>query len=181
MSDTLFCLDLETTGLDPATAGIVEIGCVAIRDGAILAEWSALCWPGLDRINRSEHHDVLERTSGISPALVMDAPEAADVVFALRDWALSLSPVLPIPVTSYNAPFDRAFLEAALPVYCWDWRECIMARCRNALGSPYRGSYGPALWWACQHLGIHQNGAHRALEDARCAAQVWLALEGRGR
>jgi DNA polymerase III epsilon subunit-like protein len=181
MSNILFVIDCETTGLDYQTAGVVEIGAVAIKDGAVVAEFSSYCWPGYGRIRTADHQRALE-ISGISPAKLLDAPEAFDAVASLLRWAQTQGADVPVCVTSYNVAFDRPFFEAAFseaaPVF--EWCPCVMLACRNALGSHYRGRYGPSLARACDWLGIPQNDAHRALEDARCAAEVWLALERRG-
>jgi DNA polymerase-3 subunit epsilon len=93
-------LDLETTGLDPATDEILEIGILA-DDGEILLDTLVrplrhTAWPEAQRINR------------IAPADVAEAPAFS----ALRSGiAESLSGAR---VVIYNADFDTGFLRAEL-------------------------------------------------------------------
>ena len=44
-SDTFISVDIETTGLDPKTHEIIEIGAVKIEEGRITGEFSQLIKP----------------------------------------------------------------------------------------------------------------------------------------
>ncbi len=171
-------IDLETTGLHHRSAGIVEIAAVAVRDGAIHAEWSSLCYPGYAYVCEPCHWHVLTKVSGISPALLLDAPTLEEAGELFAAWAAGVMADGPLPATSYNRAFDQPFARAHLPRVeeRLDWQGCLMLRAQKALGL----SKWPSLSRACELLGIARDGEHRALADARCAARLAIALEGRG-
>jgi DNA polymerase III subunit epsilon len=169
----ILILDCETSGFDPRTCGIVEIGAVFVEGDRIADEsYSSLCWPGLSYLREDSHWKALT-VSGINPALLLPAPETAEVLRDLFTWAMHTAGE--VEVTSYNVKFDRAFIEAAYPQPV-AWGECLMQRARSHLRLPRN----PSLARACQAFGIAREGEHRALADARSAAQVMLAMEGRG-
>ena len=179
MSDTLFVIDLETTGVVPATAGIIEIGCVAVQSGAIVGEFSSLVWPGREFLG-PKNREVLA-VSGITVEEVLDAWPLREVRYELRRWVDGIGAAVPYRVTSYNVAFDAAFLPEPFWTRNRDdagggvWSECVMKCAARDLAGKSRLS----LANACAILGIEQEDAHRALPDARAAAAVWLALEGR--
>lgn len=169
----LLIIDAETTGLDPRTAGIIELAAILLDDGREVGSFSRLCWPGYQFISRAEHWQAMQ-VSGISGALLLDQPPVAEVARDFVAWMIRQADELPMHVTSYNAPFDQSFLAAHAP-YLNDrlaWSRCIMERARRHLDL-YRW---PSLSRACQEFGIERNG-HRALSDARAAAEVWRRLE----
>jgi DNA polymerase III epsilon subunit-like protein len=176
---SLICLDLETCGLDPRRDGLVEIAGVAIQDGAIVAEYSTLCWPGYEFIKEPSHWHVLRNVSRIEPAELLTAPTLEEAGDALLVWGMQTLGELPLAVTSYNRQFDAPFVQLHLPRVHerLSWRECLMLKATAALN---RGGRWLSLARACEALGIARDGEHRALADCRAAAAVYLALEGRG-
>lgn len=173
---SLVCLDLETTGFKPHSAGIVEIGAVLVRDGVIVGEgFSTLAWPGYEMVSGDGHWKALEKNQ-VPLDQLKDAPRVADAMEQLARW-LDVGDGGRVAVTSFNVAFDRPFLEAAAPWACelLDWQECLMQRAQRHLGL----ARSPSLARACEMLGIARDGEHRALADAQAAARIWLALEGR--
>ena len=170
----ILCLDLETSGLQAASAGIVEVGACLIEGGCIVESWSSLCWPGYAMLNSPGHWKALS-ISGINPALLLDAPPVEEALAAMAGW---FSASAPFAVTSYNAAFDRGFIEAAAPWAAehFDWSECLMHRARQYLGLPR----SPRLGAACQALGVAHEERHRALGDALAAAGIAIELDRRG-
>jgi DNA polymerase III subunit epsilon len=168
----IIVLDLETTGFSARSAGIVEIGAVFVEGDRIADEsYSSLCWPGMFCLREDSHWKALT-VSGINPALLLDAPETAEVLRDLLTWAMHTAGE--VEVTSYNVKFDRAFIEAAYPQPV-AWGECLMQRARSHLRLPRN----PSLAAACEAFGIAREGEHRALCDARSAAALYLAMEGK--
>ena len=93
-------VDVETTGLNPRTDRILEIGIVtADGSGRPTGEWSSLVNPGRPVAATVVH--------GLTDADVADAPPIAEVlprVTALLAWKV---------VVAHNAAFDVGFLNAA--------------------------------------------------------------------
>lgn len=180
MNHTLFVIDLETTGLHPATSRIVEIGCVALREGRLHDRpFSTLVAPGEDALSDKERE--ILGISGIRPDELTGAPDLGLAIGSLCFWAAEAAGPPPWRVTSYNVPFDAAFLrwdssELAAFQANFVWAECVMRRAALAAGGiGLRPRLSLAA--ACARYQIRNDHAHRALSDAKAAAAVWLALE----
>lgn len=98
-------LDTETSGLDPATAGVVEYAHAIVDTGTrrVSGHMSRLCHPGEGRLPippdaRAVHH--------ISDDMVAGMTSVAQLL-AERNWASVDA------LCAHNAPFDRSFLVAA--------------------------------------------------------------------
>ena len=100
-SVTFTAIDLETTGLDPATDRIVEIGLVKFTgDGTIVDEFATLVnSPGSNADARAVH--------GIDDSDLIDAPSIKQVL----DEALAF--IGGTVVVAHNCDFEEGFLTAA--------------------------------------------------------------------
>ena len=154
-------LDLETTGLDPATDEILEIG-ILDDDGTVL----------LDSLVRPIRHRTWPRAQtihGISPADVCDAP----MLDALRPRIRAA--VAGREVVIYNAPFDAGFLPAELEGAAGI--HCAMRPFAEVFGewSPeYDEWHWQRLHVAAAHVGFQWPGeSHRAINDCQATRAVW--------
>ena len=166
LTHPVIVLDFETTGLSPANGDrITEVAALRIDGAKIVDRYVTLVnagvWiPGF-----------ITALTGISNAMIADAPPASDVVRTLVDFIGTDT------VVAHNASFDRAFLlaEAARLGICS--RDvpmlCTMRLSRRLL--PGLASYRLAS--VADRLGVQYAGqAHRAEADARVAAEVLLKL-----
>lgn len=180
MSALILIVDLETTGFDPGSACIWQVGAVALRGGEVVGEFVSpvqpLLWAFTER-----HREVPRKVSGLSDAdllRLLDAPPADRVARNLAEFAAGAAMGYMVRLAAYNVGFDSAFL-AKRPWY-YDqperWEPCLMERAKEAMGL---GRW-PKLVAACQHFGIPYRQGHDALHDARAAAQLYLALEKLG-
>lgn len=165
-------IDVETTGLSAGNGGrVIEIGAVAVEGGEIVAELGTLIDSGA-AISYWAY-----RVHGISQTMLSGQPPPHEVWPVLHEF------IGHAPLIAHNAPFDRAFVlhELALLELTLNnsWHCTVrMARrllpqlANHKLDTVYRALYGevPA-----------DVNRHRALDDARLAAQIWLALAGRER
>lgn len=159
-------LDTETTGLHVANgAALVEVA-VVDADGAVLLH--TLVNPGCPIPAAATN------IHGITDAMVVDAPPAAEVIARVLDLARGQRVVI------YNAAFDLQFFpglgEVAASV------ECCMERYAKWRGiwSDYFGGYRwHKLVDAAEDAGHDWEGrdAHRALADALACRTVWLWLD----
>jgi exodeoxyribonuclease X len=105
---TFAVVDVETTGIDPAVDGVVEVACTLVRNGSELESFSSLIDPGrpIPAVASAVHHITNEHVRG--------APSLGDVRPKLA--ALCLGAV----VVAHNARFDLGFLPflAQRPVLC---------------------------------------------------------------
>lgn len=157
-------VDLETTGLSPATDSIIEIGLVLTGpDGVAQRRWSTLVNPGPGPDGDIEVGPTF--VHGLVAADLEGAPRLDDVADLLaRDLAGRV-------VVAHNARFDVGFLTRALgrsghlargarvP------RMCTMEWARHFMATPSR-----RLTACCEAAGVSIGRHHSALDDAEAAA-----------
>ena len=156
-------LDVETTGLSPATDRVIEIAVVRCApDGTVVDEWSTLLDPGRDPGPTHIH--------GITAADLDGAPTFADIAPELVERLDGHM------VTAHNLSFDESFLAAelastssALPTTS---SLCTLELARHVLKDQGRHTLA-----ACAAtLDISHENAHRALADTRVTAAVLAAM-----
>lgn len=147
-------IDVETTGLDSTTAGIVELGLVLVafdRDSGMIVgrldEYGSLHDPGI-------HIDsAASRINGITDELVkghrIDATRVSEL--------LSQCSVL----VAHNAPFDRQFMAKMFPQTIRMRWVCTMRNINWAA----RGHQSRRLQDLLTAHGIQPEAAHRSLAD----------------
>lgn len=99
MRGEIVTLDLETTGLDPLTDAIIEVGAVRSLDGEIIETFSSLVDPGIPIPPR------VTAITGISEIDLRGAPSFREIVDDLRKF-IGTSPVM-----GHNVEFDLGFLK----------------------------------------------------------------------
>lgn len=157
--DRFLAIDLETTGSDPESDRIIEIGAVLFDAGREVEARSWLTDPGRPIPLR------FQQLTGISREMVAGKPAAEDVMPDLLALAAG------VPVFAHNAAFDAAFLAATCrraglepPGPVLDTLE--LARIAFPLARSYR------LGGLAQALEVPLPAAHRATDDARAAGLV---------
>jgi ATP-dependent DNA helicase DinG len=159
MTSTIVALDIETTGLNPESDGITEIGAVRFKGNRIEDEWHSLINPG----QRIPAH--ITRLTGITDAMVRNAPGIHEV---LEDLAYFVGDV---PVLGHNVRFDLGFLRRYGilgnndPLDTYEMAAVLV---------PNAGRY--QLGALAQILGIALPATHRALDDARVTHAVYTRL-----
>ncbi|HEY3368487.1 MAG TPA: helicase C-terminal domain-containing protein [Symbiobacteriaceae bacterium] len=156
-------IDLETTGLNPSTDRIIEVGAVRFEAGVATESLSQLIDPGCLIPLR------VQNLTGILPMMVQGKPTIDTVIPALQDLIGDL------PLVAHNAPFDVSFLQAAFaaqglrltnPVY--DTAE--LARVTLPRAKNHR------LNTLVRQLEITLERHHRAEDDARACGEIFVAL-----
>ena len=164
-------VDLETTGLSPHAARILEIGLVVLRGESVLARFGTLVDVG------GPVPSGITALTGIHDSLLEGAPCEAD---ALGSFAELLAAHAVDALVAHNARFDRGFLLRAwraherpetLPPFL-----CSVRAARRFVRAPRYG-----LDALIAHLAIPERARHRALGDAEMTADLWLELQGRAR
>ena len=182
MSDNgvLIVVDTETTDKYPSQARILEAAAVVIKDGVLLPEYfSSMCNPGAYAV---ENTDEARLVNGITKEEIAAAPLEAEVRAKFTEFITRYEGA---PLTSYNTHYDRIVLEVSgwIPKD-WRWGKCIMMTASEWLG---REGVVPWLSWkheykwasltgAAHFFGVERRIAHRALDDAIMAAEIWLRM-----
>jgi DNA polymerase III subunit epsilon len=160
--------DVETTGLSPHRGHrVIEIGAVRVVNGAFGEEFHSLIDCG-GSISMSA-----QRIHGITPAMLHGQPQPAAVFAAFRVF------IGQAPLAAHNAPFDMSFLQHEFGRLGWSLPNrslCTLEASRRRFRTltDYR-----LETIARRLLGPLPMGGrrHRALEDARLVARVWVAME----
>ncbi len=160
-------VDLETTGVSPQGARIIEIGAVRVLRLRCADRFQSLVHPG-----RSIPSAITTLT-GIDDASVAHAPPLALV---MRDFSAWLARSPQAPLVAHNASFDAGFLERA-------FSECGLAPhgrlvlCTRRLARrllPDLARFN--LDTLTAHFGISNRDRHRALGDADATARALVEL-----
>ena len=163
--DSFISIDLETTGLDPSTCEIIELGAARFVDGAATESFSELVKPS------GPLPQEITNLTGISNEMVSQAP-AIDVVI---EQYLSLFDNAPW-VVGHNIDFDLSFLKKYLTKKQFALLEAkaldtaILARILFPRLSRY------SLSSLVSRFNIKRKRSHRAHDDARATAEVYLVL-----
>lgn len=155
-------VDLETTDRDTATAEIVEIAAVRVRDGHIAETFSSLVKPSVPM------HAAASAVTGIRDADLAGAPSFADIWPRFREFAGS-----DVLVAHNGYDFDFP----------------ILSRMAREVGDAFDAITFDSLPLArdlfptsrklvdlARHFEIDTGQSHRALDDTRALAQVMLKL-----
>ncbi|MEX0831067.1 MAG: DEDD exonuclease domain-containing protein [Nitriliruptoraceae bacterium] len=161
---TFVVIDLETTGLDPATDAITEVGAVKIRGGEVLGEFGTLVRPQ-QRIPAS-----VVRLTGITEDMVRDSPGIGEVLASLEPFFGNATMI------AHNARFDHAFLTAAAQRHYRAFDPPVIDTVRLARRLLRDEVRDLRLSTLAHHLGAPVTPDHRALTDARATVAVFHAL-----
>lgn len=156
------CLDLETTGLNPKTDRITEIGAVRVRDGIQTEKFETFVNPG-----RKLEARITELT-GITDEQLADAPEIDEV---LPEFLRFLGEDV---LVGHSLLFDYSFLKKAAV----NRKQTFEKQGIDTLKLARR--YLPqlehrSLPFLCEYYTIPHK-AHRALEDATATALLYEKL-----
>lgn len=159
------CLDVETTGLQPKTDKLIEIGAVKVRDGIAVEQFSTLIDPNMALPQR------ITALTGITDEMLCSAPQAEEVMPKFAAFCEDL------PIMGHNVSFDHAFLKRAMLLQNLPFEKRGIDTLKIAR------KYLPelesrSLEYLCQYLEI-KHTAHRALGDALATAQLyeWLKTQ----
>ncbi len=155
----IVALDLETTGLDSQTDGIIEIGAVRFEGNRIEDEFTTLINPG------RHIPEFISGLTGISDDMVRQAPHIRDVLDELTAF------IGDAPILGHNIQFDLSFFKK---FKLFEFNENIDTYELAAVLIPSASRYN--LGALGQQLGIPLPATHRALDDARVTAAAFQRL-----
>ena len=159
-------VDVETTGGRAAHHRVTEIGAVKVCRGKVIAKFSTL-------VNQERNiPGNITRLTGISDAMVADAPKFLDISQSFREFVGNAVFV------AHNAQFDYGFLREEYKRLGQSFRNptlcTVVATRRYFPGLP---SYGLAS--LATYFGIALPSHHRALCDAEATAELLILINGK--
>jgi len=161
---TLAVLDVETTGLDPTTDRVIEVGIVRFEGGEVVERYGQLIHPGRDI------PEEISKLTGIQSSDLDGQPSFDKVA---QDVCSRLEGAI---VVGYNLPFDRAFVTQELSRLGFSWPETQELDPLVFVRQLHKGQGSKKLGAACTRMGISLDNAHRAADDAEATGRLLLAL-----
>ena len=161
LMDDYVVFDLETTGFSSVHDAIIEIGAVKVQGGKITDHYSVFVNPG-----RPIPLRITELTS-IDDAMVADAADIETILPEFLAFCEGCS------LVAHNAEFDVSFIEenAGRQGYDCDFTVLDTVQMARLL---LTGLNRFKLNTVCKYLGIKQEHHHRAVDDARVTAEVFV-------
>lgn len=163
-----FAFDVETTGLNPLSDRIVELGVVEFTDGLPTRRYGTLINPevAISSAATAVNH--------ITNEMIAGAPPEREVYPALIEFlgdALQGNTLL----CAHNARFDFSFLCNTLARLGYDADVLYvdtLGQCRKQI----KGLTNNKLGTVANHFGIERQNAHRACSDAETCGQILIRL-----
>jgi DNA polymerase III subunit epsilon len=157
-------VDIETNGGVATIDGITEVGIVEVDEDGV-REWSHLVRP------EGRIPEFIERLTGISNAMVADAPtfaELAEEIYDRLDGRLFIA---------HNARFDYGFLRNAFERVGMPLRPAVLCTVKLSRALyPEHKRHG--LDSLIERHGLQVADRHRALGDAQLVWQFWQLIHG---
>ena len=155
------CVDIETTGISPQHAQIIEIGALKVRDGEVVDTFSKLIDP------LREVPAEITALTGINTEMVEGEPTIDIVLPEFIDFAGDDL------LLGHNVRFDYSFLKQNAMNLNLDFRGSGMDTLRIARAKcPELQSR--SLDFLCNHFGINDENHHRAFNDAKVTSELYL-------
>lgn len=159
-------IDLETTGLQPSTDEILEIGAIKVENNVQVKEFSCLV-TGEKKVPHSITElthitDELRKEQGIT----LDAALTEFITFIGKDLLIG-----------YNISFDLEFLRMASKKCS---KPLLTNRCKELQNMARRKVHSLSDWKLtslAKHFGIDVQSAHRAINDCHLIQAVYCKLK----
>lgn len=160
MRGEVVAIDLETTGLDPQTDEIIEVGAVRMKDGEVIAEFEMMVNPGRAIPAHTTH------ITGIRQEDVTNADKISVVLPKIAEF------IGDAPVIAHNISLDIGFLRDRHRILLTNANIDTYDLATVLLPSAPRYNLNSLT----QEMGIELEHAHRALDDARATALLYWAF-----
>lgn len=162
LDDTFVVFDIETTGLSKETESITEIGAVKVVDGKIIDRFSTFVNP--ERPIPAE----ITKLTGITNEMVADAPVITEILPKFLEFCQDAV------LVAHNANFDTGFIRLNAERKCGiEVKNTVLdtLELSRALLPELKKH---KLDIVCEQLGVSLEGHHRAVNDAKATAEVFL-------
>lgn len=156
-------VDVETTGGRGDQHRVTEIGAVKVRGGRVVDRFQTLLNP------QRAIPSGITRLTGITPAMVVDAPIFADIADEFEDFIEGAIFV------AHNVDFDYGFIAREFKRLGRAFRHPKLCTC-SSMRKLFPGHRSYSLAALCENYGIALRQHHRALCDAEAAAELLLLV-----
>ena len=162
--DTYCVFDLETTGFNPDTDGITEVAVCKVRNGEIIDEFTTFVNP-----EKPIPFNVQELTH-ITDEMVKDAPKMDEMIPEFLEFCKDCV------LVAHNAHFDVSFIANKASKLGLEFKPYVIDTYEMSL-ELYNGVENHKLGTLVEYLGIPLEGAHRAINDTRATAKMFIRMK----
>lgn len=163
MINSYVALDLETTGLNPLTDRIIEIGAAKVVDGEIVSTYTTLVNPQIPVST------MISKLTGINSEMLTNQPLVGDIISDFVEYTENM------PILGHNVIFDFSFLKKAAVnnklTFEKDGIDTLKMARRILPNLEHKG-----LEYLCNYFSIYPENTHRALDDAISALKLYEKL-----
>jgi len=157
-------VDIETTGLKPAEAEIIEIAAIKVQNGEIIDIFQTLIRPeyGIPAF--------ITNFTGISENMVQESPPVVEVLIPFCEFIDHL------PIVGHNIQFDLKFLNYNTKQY---FGQVILNRSIDTLPlarKHIKGTKNHKLETLANYFNIDTTNNHRALKDCYMTLEIYQKL-----
>jgi DNA polymerase-3 subunit alpha (Gram-positive type) len=160
---TFICFDVETTGLNPRKDRVIEIGAIKVEEGRITGQFSELINPGFPL------PPLITNLTGITDDMLKSADTASNVIRRFIDFSEDYI------IIGHNVMFDYIFIksEAAREHVTFNRLGIDTLELSRKLHPDLESR---SLENMCRYYHINNLHAHRAYEDAKATALLYVNL-----
>lgn len=163
MIKNYIAVDVETTGLNPARDKLLEVGAVKVKNGEVCEKYNKLIHTGIVLPER------ITELTGITNEMQKTGEKIADIMGEFVEFCEDL------PILGHNVQFDFNFLKQNAVNFGFSFeKEGIdtLKIARKVLPN----LESRTLQALCEYYQISVKNAHRALDDAYAAHQLYEKL-----
>jgi DNA polymerase-3 subunit alpha (Gram-positive type) len=161
IDDTYVVFDLETTGFSPINDRIIEIGAVKVKDRKIIDSYSTFINP-----KRMIPYHITELTT-ITDDMVREAPTIQEKLPEFLEFCKGSV------LVAHNAGFDTSFIKKNCRDLGLEYDYAVLDTVPLARFL-YPELKKVKLNIVAKHLGVSLDNHHRAVDDAKCAADILI-------
>lgn len=160
---TYVIFDIETTGLSSTNDMITEIGAIKIKNGEIIDTFSQLINPEMLISEK------IINLTGITNEMVKDMPTLGEVVYDFRNF------IDDCVLVAHNASFDVGFIREKFKQFNIEINNPVLDTLELARAVfPELKSH--KLNVLAEHLNVNLENHHRAVDDARATAEIFIKI-----
>ncbi|HIY59456.1 MAG TPA: 3'-5' exonuclease [Candidatus Eisenbergiella pullistercoris] len=163
MLKSYLAFDVETTGLNPETDEIIEIGALKVRDGKVCERFISFVKPSEPVSER------ITQITGITNEMLLDAAPKERVIPAFLDFCGDEV------LIGHNLPFDYGFVRNQAKLFGLSFEKQGIDTLKIAR-SVHKGRQSNSLEALCGRYSIVNSSAHRAYHDALATAKLYQTL-----
>lgn len=155
--------DLETTGLNPETDQIIEIGALKVKDGKVVERFMEFIKP--DKTISSTITDI----TGITNEMVSNARNTEEII---RDFVTFCEDYV---LVGHNIMFDYKFCKIYASKYGYPFEKKGIDTLKIAR-KVHKDFNSKSLGVLCEHYHVNNQAAHRAYHDALATAKIYQCM-----